>query len=623
MRLLHRASLLATRNMRRMLFFLFPLFLNLILYLNLLPPPSLAARTPRFAFDLPGVLRFMLSLLLIALVYLLLTLLVKRPWLAALVLSLPLYVISVVDFYKFYALGTRIAAEDIAMVFSLADLWSPKGAAGNGLFFSPLLFATAPLLLLYIHYLRVLRVGDAVQFHGKRVVGSVLAAWLLLSFSTNSLAYQIFDPQVQAYKVVPSSSDDAPQLSSIDCLIGSVYYDDFTDDRATEENVRRLLTPYKAQGASSLRPDIIVVMSESYFDLNRVQGLTLRQDIYSNFRRMQRAGATGRIVVPAFGGGTASTEFEVLSGTSNAALQSTRSPYGGIGPRDSLPTFRRYLGALGYESSYLHPFKGSFYNRENAMQAMGFDHILFQEDFTVPLRPYPRDMHVSDETLTDQILAQLLHGAADRPQFVWATSMQNHTPYVTLDEQDPILVSAPAGTLSPGELDGLNAYAVGIRDTDAALGRLLDYVDSASRPTALLFFGDHQPLLEGYKRLNTIANDTLYEDLDNLTTDYAIYSNFNAPMATIGGTPANRTDAPFSAYYLMDVLVTALGMPKPAYMTLLDDAFVHLPVYSTVIRQGGPDPAETQRCKDLLDILSYDRVLGDQWSSGSEIYTQA
>lgn len=602
----------AGKRQRRALFFLFPLFLNLALYANLIPPASLAAQTPRFAFDLPGLARFVLSWLLLTIVFFLLSSIVsRRPWLAALLLALPLFVISIVDFYKYYALGSRISAEDIAMVFSLTDLWTPKGAAGAGLFFSPMLFVTGPLLAAYIWRMKKLGI-QGPRLVSRRLTGGVLALWLFASFSMNSLAYQIFDPQLQDYQVFPSSQH-SPQLSSIDCLIGSLYYDEFTDERATAERIQQIMEPYAAQGGEKLRPDIIVIMSESYFDLNRVQGLELKEDLYQNFRRMQDQGASGRIVVPAFGGGTASTEFEVLSGLPNASLRGTRSPYGDIGAQDHLPSFRDYFGQLGYRSAYIHPFKGSFYNRQNAFAAMGFDQILFQEDLTVPIRDYSRDMHIGDETLTDQIIAQLEEGQG-QPQLIWATSMQNHTPYVQLAEDDPILVKDPSGLLSEGELEGLNAYAVGIRDTDRALGRLLDAIDRRERPTALLFFGDHQPLLEGYKKLNRIANDQIYETLDCLTTDYAIYANYPASFASIDGDQKNRIERPFSAYYLMDVLITALDLPKTPCLSLLDQALQALPIYSLSIQTTGSDPEQARRCQDALDILAYDRTRGRQYS---------
>ena len=62
-RLLHFSE----KGPRWLLFILFPLFLNLLLYGNLLPAPSLAEQTPLFAFDGPSLLRFLLSLLLVSL----------------------------------------------------------------------------------------------------------------------------------------------------------------------------------------------------------------------------------------------------------------------------------------------------------------------------------------------------------------------------------------------------------------------------------------------------------------------------------------------------------------------------------------------------------------------------
>lgn len=612
MNLFHPSPVLAGKGQRQALFFLFPLFLNLMLCVNLTPPPSLAPRTPRFAFDLASLARFALCCLLLEILFCLLSALLRRQtWLAALLLAAPLFVISVVDFYKYYALGSRISAEDLAMVFSLADLWTPKGASGNGLFYSPMLFATVPLLALYLLALKKLEVKAPAALRRPALWGG-LAGCLLCIFSSHSLACQIFDPQIQDYRVFPSSQH-SPQLSSIDCLIGSLYYDENTDERATADNIQRIMEGFPPLEGADIRPDIVVIMSESYFDLNRVRGLELTADIYQNFRRMQQEGMGGRIVVPAFGGGTASTEFEVLSGLPNASLQGTRSPYGDVSAQDSLPSFRQYFGGLGYESTYLHPFKGSFYNRQNAFTAMGFDRLLFQDSLTVPVREYPRDMHISDETMTDQIIA-LLEQEEDRPRFIWATSMQNHTPYVKLAETDPVLAQDSSGLLSQGELEGINAYAAGIRDTDLALGRLLDYIDSRERPTALLFFGDHQPLLEGYKKLNGIANDKIYETLDCLTTEYALYANYPASFASIDGSGRNRTDQPFSACYLMDVLATALDLPKTPYLSLLDQAFRQLPVYSLSLRQTGPDPEQAQACQDALDILAYDRTRGQRYS---------
>lgn len=68
--------------------------------------------------------------------------------------------------------------------------------------------------------------------------------------------------------------------------------------------MKAILDGYEPTGSvpAAGNADVIVVMSESYFDLNRVPGLTLNEDIYKNLKRMQQKGHGGSIVVPAYGG---------------------------------------------------------------------------------------------------------------------------------------------------------------------------------------------------------------------------------------------------------------------------------------------------------------------------------
>ncbi len=65
-----------------------------------------------------------------------------------------------------------------------------------------------------------------------------------------------------------------------------------------KETVSGILSGYRGTQTDAVRPDVIVVLSESFFDLNRVNNIMITEDIYKNFRRMQTAGTGGDIVVP-------------------------------------------------------------------------------------------------------------------------------------------------------------------------------------------------------------------------------------------------------------------------------------------------------------------------------------
>ena len=100
------------------------------------------------------------------------------------------------------------------------------------------------------------------------------------------------------------------------------------------------------------KPDIIIVMSESFWDPTRLPGVThhARSD-----RRPCARCARATMFSPEFGGMTANVEFEALTGFSNAFL-----PYGSIPyqqyVRRPLPSLATFLRGEGYVTRALHPF---------------------------------------------------------------------------------------------------------------------------------------------------------------------------------------------------------------------------------------------------------------------------
>ncbi len=604
---IHQFSGQVSKRVNFWMFLLFPTFLNILMYQTTIQNASWAHTV--FVASSSGFLRFLFSSLLLTMLFAVLTAFIKRVWLAALLMGVPFYVLAVADYFKMAELGTRIALDDLLMVFNLGDLWSPDSAGASGIAINNTFLITAGALLLYVALLYFFKIHTPVSTKLRRQACVLAAVLLVFPFTTKSVAYQVFSSQIEGYEQVSSHSNEMP-LNSIDCLIGSAYYDSRYPDSNipyTEEDVSSILARYEAQTENtSLQetPDVIVVMSESFFDLTTVSGLFLTENIYRNFRRMRR----GEIVVPAFGGGTSATEFEVLSGTSNRALFNTKSPYKRLDKDDEIWSYQEYFSDLGYHSTYIHPFKSYFYNRKDAFTAMGFDRLIFEDNMTVEREVYDRDIHTSDHTLTQQIIACLEEGS-NQPQFIWATSMQNHSPYTKLSDEDRLLVWTDSHLVTESEMETINTYANGIADTDKALGELLDYVDSREKPTAVIFFGDHHPLLEGYERLEHINSNNIYDSLDNLATPYGIYTNFEVPGAQESEEPERM-----SAFYLLEYAAEYLGLPENTYMAFLEECRENLPVYSSKIVVYGDDEALGKQFENELLTLSYDRYQGEGYS---------
>ncbi len=248
-----------------------------------------------------------------------------------------------------------------------------------------------------------------------------------------------------------------------------------------------LTSPRPAAPARAPLPDIIVVQSESLFDVTRLKGIDI--DVMPVWRAAASRGWSGELHVPTFGGGTIRTEFEFLTGLPLAAFPQIRYPYLQLA-HAQIPSIVRELRSNGYRTVAIHPNGGAFWNRNHAFRAVGFDQFLDADAFD----DAPRyGWYVSDASLVDRVIAELRDD--DQPQMIMAISIQNHGPYDTV----PLPASDNARFLQ-ANLDAagtrdLETYMTMVRASDEALGRLLEFVETRPRDTLLLVYGDHLPAM--------------------------------------------------------------------------------------------------------------------------------
>jgi phosphoglycerol transferase MdoB-like AlkP superfamily enzyme len=232
------------------------------------------------------------------------------------------------------------------------------------------------------------------------------------------------------------------------------------------------------------------VQSESLFDAAKLAGAE-GQVYLPNYHRLVAQGRSGELRVPTYGGGTIRTEFEVLTGLRLDAFPRVRYPYLEL-TRHQMPGLVRVLTQHGYKTTAIHPNSGAFWNRASTFKSMGFNRFIDSRDF--PPTAYG-PWFVTDAALTDRILEELSEDGP--PQFILAISLQNHGPYMTHAAVDPRLAAAmplPPGLSGPGRNE-LRNYLVLAQNADRQLARLAEAVSRRTRPTLLLFYGDHLPAL--------------------------------------------------------------------------------------------------------------------------------
>ena len=319
--------------------------------------------------------------------------------------------------------------------------------------------------------------------------------------------------------------------------------------------------------------NIIMVMNEAFSDItddsmfNWAEG----DDPLPNLHALQNDphALTGHIVVPGFAGGTANTEFDVLTGMQTNALSDTTTSAMRVINRN-LDSLFRVFDADGYRTSFYHPGDAWFYNRENVYRWLGAEHEVFAKDM--------KDLEYKGRWVTDDYMAGLIEEEFEtavsegRPLFNYTTTIQNHMSY-TADKYGEGHTFAPVSVtadISDETRTMLEVYTEGVRDADAMLGRLTAYFAERSEPVVLVFYGDHLPYLgdnqKGYAELGSevaIAENDRTDILCSYKTPYVIWTNAAAADALDWEAAAKQLalpeDGTVSAAFLGSVLLDLTG----------------------------------------------------------------
>lgn len=134
--------------------------------------------------------------------------------------------------------------------------------------------------------------------------------------------------------------------------------------------------------AGQRRPDVIVVMLESYYRLDNVQGAAYDTDLTENYDRYAAEGISGSYISDKYSGGTEEMEFGALTGFSTSLLPTGSIPYVEYVDGE-FPCYPRFLKEQGYKTIALHPYDPTIYSRNRAYPAMGFDEFYSQDDLTI------------------------------------------------------------------------------------------------------------------------------------------------------------------------------------------------------------------------------------------------
>ncbi len=333
-------------------------------------------------------------------------------------------------------------------------------------------------------------------------------------------------------------------------------------------------------------PNVIFVQLESFFDVNRLKGLTYSQNPQSNWTELREQYPSGYLTVPSIGAGTANTEFEVLTGMSLDYFGMGEYPYKSVLREDTCESLATMFKSMGYTSHAIHNHSGTFYDRNIVYANLGFDTFISSEFMTDLKRNVLT--WAEDRELTDEIVLALdsTKGTSD---FVFTVSVQGHGKYPTEELEYDKHIQIIGGITDEEKLCSYEYFVNQMYEMDIFIGELIKAVSERGEETVIVFYGDHLPSLNIAN--SSLTNQNVYQ------TEYVIWSNFT-PETVL---PDRDLSAFQLAAYTMRQLNVTVGVTNRFHNYYFDKTDYDEEVWNK-----------------QLEALEYDMLYGDRHIYGKK-----
>lgn len=320
--------------------------------------------------------------------------------------------------------------------------------------------------------------------------------------------------------------------------------------------------------------NIIYLQLESFFDVNHLSNVSYSENPLPNFTKLQKEYSSGYITVPSIGGGTANTEFEIISQMSLNYFGVGEYPYKTILKKQPSDSICHDLGTLGYTSHAIHNNTAVFYDRNIVFKNLGFDTFTSIE-YMDPKEFTPTGW-AKDKVLTGCITDAL--DSTDGPDLIYTITVQGHGKYLSSADTDPKI--KVAGIEDESTRQSFEYYVNQINEVDEFVGELLETLSQRDEKTVVVIYGDHLPGFDFSE--DELTNGDLYQ------TEYVIWDNIGL----------DKQDGDCIAYQLSSKVLGRLGINE-GLLTRLHQNFLG-----------------TENYQKWLEVLEYDMLYGEKYAWG-------
>lgn len=332
----------------------------------------------------------------------------------------------------------------------------------------------------------------------------------------------------------------------------------------------------EAVNYGAMEPNIVYIQLESFFDLDTLSDeFVFSKEPTPYFHELLEKYPSGKLYVPVVGGGTANTEFEVLTGMNLDFFGAGEYPYYTVLRDTPCETICYVMNRRGYTSTAVHNYMATFYGRNEVYSRLGFNR--FESMEYMDALEYGEVGWAKD----DNVLKSTIDAMESTPgrDFIMAITVGTHGKY----SAENLLPSARTGikVLETDEhIDKiqLQNYVNLANDMDNFLRDFMEEMKNFPEPVICVFYGDHLPALDWDP--SCIDSGNLFE------TQYFIWSNYGREF-----------EAPdIQAYRLTANLLQQLG---------IDDGVIFRYHQQTPLNDEGVGYLTE------LEILEYDMLYGE------------
>ncbi len=561
-----------------------------------------------------------------------------RLWIAALPVGAAGLILALVDYFKNAINGTPLELADFGLAGAAGDV---AGLAGNLTPTEDFWLAAAGLLfcVLVLFLTRRLTALEGTARGRGCLFSLTLAGILLTGAGTRAVGGAL---GVDFYTRM-----DPAENHSLHGLTLSLWRDAFPQPKAPPEGydadfmldvlsrVDRLLGP--AREEPEARPNVLFILSESFYDLTRLPVLQYEGDPLEHFHALEAESVSGTFHSHYLGYGTGYLEVPMLYGLNALDLP----PGTNICFQD--PEVYERFDALAeqftksgdYDAEMLHAYDNTLYNRTVTYPLLGFNNLYFSDD--IQQMGIERadgaygGFYMRDGYFFQGMLKRMeAVNESGKRAFLFGITMENHQPFEPQKFNYECQIPLVAPDFTPAQRDIIRVMLEGVTRADQALGELTDYLRDCGEPTIVVFFGDHRPnlfmpggdtvyTLLGLCPENNTQSWTTEQINDLYSTDYLIWANDPELLKGLAGT---RRDSSITA--LGPQLLELTGRPVSRYWGLLEKVsevcltqtdlyFVDGDGNASFTREEAGLSPEALELLELRDAVVYDAVYGKRY----------